>query len=76
MKFEGYIRREEAASARRRAAEHRRIPTTFEYRGVPGLSREAVERLTSVRPETLGQAGRIPGMTPAAVAVLAHHLGA
>ena len=76
VKFEGYIRREEAASARRRAAEHRRIPTTFEYRGVPGLSREAVERLTSVRPETLGQAGRIPGMTPAAVAVLAHHLGA
>ena len=75
VKFEGYIRREEAAAARRRAAEHRRIPPAFGYDGLPGLSREVVERLTSVRPETLGQAGRIPGMTPAAVAVLAHHLG-
>jgi tRNA uridine 5-carboxymethylaminomethyl modification enzyme len=74
VKFEGYIRREEATAARRSAAEHRRIPAFFEYRGLPGLSREVVERLTSIRPETLGQAGRIPGMTPAAVAILAHHL--
>lgn len=75
VKFEGYIRREEASAARRRAAEHRRIPASFAYEGLPGLSREVVERLTAVRPETLGQAGRIPGMTPAAVAILAHHLG-
>ncbi len=75
VKFEGYIRREETSAARRRAAEHRRIPAGFEYEGLPGLSREVVERLTAVRPETLGQAGRIPGVTPAAVAILAHHLG-
>ncbi|MBP1637181.1 MAG: mnmG, partial [Acidobacteria bacterium] len=75
VKFEGYIRREEAAAARRRAAEHRRIPAAFRYHDLPGLSREAVERLSTIRPETLGQAGRIPGITAAAVAILAHHLG-
>ncbi len=75
VKFEGYIRREEAAAARRRAAEQRRIPASFRYEGLPGLRREVVERLSAIRPETLGQAGRIPGMTPAAVAILAHHLG-
>ncbi|HSK08121.1 MAG TPA: tRNA uridine-5-carboxymethylaminomethyl(34) synthesis enzyme MnmG [Vicinamibacterales bacterium] len=76
VKFEGYIRREEASAARRKAAEHRRIPESFEYEGLPGLSREVVERLRSVRPETLAQARRIPGMTPAAVAILAHHVSA
>jgi len=42
---------------------------------VPGLSREVVQRLTQIRPDTLGQALRIPGMTPAAVAVLAAYVG-
>jgi tRNA uridine 5-carboxymethylaminomethyl modification enzyme len=53
-----------------REAEGRRIPGDFDYRVVPGLSREILEKLERVRPETLGQAGRIPGVTPAAVAVL------
>jgi tRNA uridine 5-carboxymethylaminomethyl modification enzyme len=51
-------------------AEGRRIPSEFQYRGIPGLSREICDRLERVRPETLGQAARIPGVTPAAIAVL------
>jgi tRNA U34 5-carboxymethylaminomethyl modifying enzyme MnmG/GidA len=47
----------------------------FPFARVPGLSREAIERLSQVRPESLGQASRIPGMTPAAVAVLGAFLG-
>jgi tRNA uridine 5-carboxymethylaminomethyl modification enzyme len=70
LKYEGYIRREEVAVSRAVRFERRRIPTAFEYQGLPGLSHEVVERLSSVRPETLGQASRIPGVTPAAVAVL------
>lgn len=74
VKYEGYIRREEAAVARSRREEGRGIPDGFEYGGLPGLTREAVQRLSEVRPETLGQAGRVPGVTPAAVAVLGYHV--
>ena len=52
-----------------------RFRGSFAYEGIPGLSREMVERLTSVRPETLAQAQRVPGVTPAAVALIASHLG-
>jgi tRNA uridine 5-carboxymethylaminomethyl modification enzyme len=51
-------------------AESRRIPDWFDYRSVSGLSREVVEKLTKVRPVTLGQASRIPGITPAAVSLV------
>ena len=51
-------------------AESRLIPSWFEYQGVPGLSREMVEKLSRVRPRTLGQASRIPGVTPAAVSLV------
>ena len=74
VKYKGYIAREEASSGRSARHEGKRIPASFEFRGLPGLSNEVVERLAEVRPETLGQAGRIPGMTPAAVAVLAMYL--
>ena len=70
VKYEGYLRRQEATVARRERDGHRRIPSGFPFGAVPGLSREVVERLTAVVPETLGQAGRVPGVTPAAVAVL------
>ncbi len=70
VKYEGYLRRQEATVARRERDGRRRIPAGFPFGAVPGLSREAVERLTAVVPETLGQAGRVPGVTPAAVAVL------
>jgi len=74
VKFEGYIRREEASVERARRRETARIPHAFRYEGLPGLSREVTERLSAVRPETLGQAGRIPGVTPAAVAIIAFHI--
>ena len=74
VKYEGYLAREHAAVARARREETRRIPDDFAYEGLPGLTREAIERLSEVRPETLGQAGRVPGVTPAAVAVLGFHV--
>jgi tRNA uridine 5-carboxymethylaminomethyl modification enzyme len=75
IKYAGYLK-QEAARARRAGREERRpIPGDFPFGRVPGLSREAVQRLSQVRPETLGQASRIPGMTPAAVAVLGAFLG-
>jgi tRNA uridine 5-carboxymethylaminomethyl modification enzyme len=74
FKYEGYLRRQEAAIERHRRQEARRIPRDFSYRGIPGLSREMVERLSSVQPETLGHASNIPGVTPAAVAVIAAYL--
>ena len=70
VKYEGYLRRQAAAVSRRERDERRRIPEAFPFSSVPGLSREVVVRLTEVAPLTLGQAGRIPGVTPAAVAVL------
>jgi tRNA uridine 5-carboxymethylaminomethyl modification enzyme len=75
LRFDGYLRRQEATIARRKGSEHVAIPSEFAFSGIPGLSREVVQRLIEVRPETLGQAGRIPGMTPAAVAVIAAHVG-
>ena len=70
FKCAGYLRRQEAAVERSRREEHRRIPTDFQYEGVPGLSNEIVQRLSETRPETLGQALRVPGVTPAAVAII------
>lgn len=74
FKYEGYLKRELASVERQRRQEQRAIPETFEFRGVPGLSREMEERLSQVRPSTLGQASRIPGVTPAAVAVIATYI--
>src|SRR6185503_2760291 len=70
VKYEGYLKQEAARVARASREERRRIPAEFPFARVPGLSREVVQRLSQVRPETLGQASRIPGMTPAAIAVL------
>ena len=75
VKYEGYLKQEQQRAARVRRQEQRRIPTGFPFARVPGLSREVVHRLSSVQPETLGQASRIPGITPAAVAVLNAFLG-
>jgi tRNA uridine 5-carboxymethylaminomethyl modification enzyme len=75
VKYAGYLRRQEAEVARAKRDERRRIPADFAFDRVPGLSREVVSRLTEVRPDTLGHALRIPGVTPAAVAVLAAYIG-
>jgi tRNA uridine 5-carboxymethylaminomethyl modification enzyme len=74
IKFEGYLRRQEEAVERARRHEDRLIPVGFPFASVPGLSREIVQRFEQVRPETLGQALRIPGSTPAAVAVLGAYI--
>jgi tRNA uridine 5-carboxymethylaminomethyl modification enzyme len=71
LKYRGYLKRHAAETTRWRADEARTIPLEFTYVGVPGLSREVVERLTAVRPRTIGQAARVPGVTPAAVAIVA-----
>ena len=75
VKYDGYLKQEQARAARTRREERRRIPSDFPFARVPGLSREVVQRLSQVKPETLGQASRIPGITPAAVAVLGVFLG-
>lgn len=74
FKYEGYLRRQIAAVERQRRHEDRAIPVGFLFEGIPGLSREMVERLSHLRPATLGHALRIPGVTPAAVAVIAAHV--
>jgi tRNA uridine 5-carboxymethylaminomethyl modification enzyme len=74
VKFEGYLRRQEQAVERSRKQEAVRIPVDFPFERVPGLSRELVQRFGQVRPETLGQALRIPGATPAAIAVVGAYL--
>jgi tRNA uridine 5-carboxymethylaminomethyl modification enzyme len=74
-KYRGYLKGQSLQLARAREQEARRIPRDFEYHGISGLSREVVERLSTVRPSTIGQAGRVPGITPAAVAILAARLG-
>jgi tRNA uridine 5-carboxymethylaminomethyl modification enzyme len=69
-KYAGYISQQRRQIDRLRESELRRIPSGFEFAGIPGLSAEARQKLERVRPDTLGQAGRIPGITPAAIAVL------
>jgi tRNA uridine 5-carboxymethylaminomethyl modification enzyme len=69
-KYSGYILQQERQMERLKHAERRRIPPEFGFAGIPGLSREIRDKLERVRPATLGQAARIPGVTPAAIAVL------
>ena len=69
-KYSGYIAQQERQMVRLRDAEGRVIPSAFEFAGIPGLSREIQDKLARVRPGTLGQAARIPGVTPAAIAIL------
>ncbi|MGE5527975.1 MAG: tRNA uridine-5-carboxymethylaminomethyl(34) synthesis enzyme MnmG [Patescibacteria group bacterium] len=75
-RYEGYIARARAEAGRLLAYEERRIPPDLDYAAIPNLSREAVEKLCRIRPETLGQAGRISGINPAdLLAVLVHLRG-
>jgi len=75
IKYAGYLDQEALRIARARRGGARKIPAGFPFSGVPGLSREVVQRLIQAQPETLEHAARIPGMTPAAVAVLGVFLG-
>jgi len=70
IKYEGYLLQQQRAMDRLKKSEQHAIPEWFDYRSVSGLSREMQEKLTKVRPRTLGQASRIPGVTPAAVSLV------
>lgn len=73
-KYAGYLERQREEIERQRRHEATAIPADFDYRGISGLSAEVVAKLSAVRPETLGQAQRIPGITPAAISLLLVHL--
>jgi tRNA uridine 5-carboxymethylaminomethyl modification enzyme len=70
VKYAGYLDRQRDEIARSLRHEESRIPDDFDYAGIPGLSAELQAKLGQVRPETIGQAQRIPGMTPAAISLL------
>ena len=74
LKYEGYIKRQEDSIARAERAESKNIPNLLDYDNVRGLRVEARQKFTKIRPATLGQAGRISGITPADIALLTIHL--
>ena len=69
-KYKGYIQRQAELAEKFKKIEGKQIPEGFTYKGIPGLSKEIVEKLEEVKPFNLGQASRIPGMTPAAISLL------
>jgi tRNA uridine 5-carboxymethylaminomethyl modification enzyme len=70
IKYEGYLLQQQRAMERLKKSEQHSIPDWFDYCSVSGLSREMQEKLSHVRPRTIGQASRIPGVTPAAVSLV------
>ncbi|MEN4951543.1 tRNA uridine-5-carboxymethylaminomethyl(34) synthesis enzyme MnmG [Stenotrophomonas sp. TWI819] len=74
VKYAGYLDRQRDEIERQQRHEHTAIAADFDYAGVRGLSAEVQQKLERVRPQTLGQAQRIPGMTPAAISLLLVHL--
>jgi tRNA uridine 5-carboxymethylaminomethyl modification enzyme len=73
-KYAGYIERQEVEITRRRAQEDAKLPSDLDYRSVRGLSIEVQQKLNAVKPDTIGQAARISGITPAAISLLLVHL--
>ncbi len=74
IRYSGYLQRQNMEIERRRNNESRRIPEGLDFTEIRGLSAEVQEKLSKIRPATVGQASRIPGMTPAAVSLLLVHL--
>jgi tRNA uridine 5-carboxymethylaminomethyl modification enzyme len=74
IKYEGYLRQQRAEIEKIKRASARALPADFEYGNISGLSREVVEKLSRIRPVTIGQASRIPGVTPAALTIIHIHL--
>jgi tRNA uridine 5-carboxymethylaminomethyl modification enzyme len=70
LKYEGYLAQQQRQVDRLKEGEARKIPSDFDFGSIPGLSNEVQDKLRRVRPETLGHASRIPGVTPAAIAIL------
>jgi tRNA uridine 5-carboxymethylaminomethyl modification enzyme len=74
IKYEGYVKRQLELVERFRKMEEQKLPDNFDYSQITGLSREAREKLMLIRPQSIGQASRISGMTPAAIALLSVYL--
>jgi tRNA uridine 5-carboxymethylaminomethyl modification enzyme len=69
-RYSGYIERQQDEIERQRRSEDTRLPENLDYAAIAGLSNEVRQKLAAARPTTLGQAARIPGVTPAAVSIL------
>ncbi|HSC43288.1 MAG TPA: tRNA uridine-5-carboxymethylaminomethyl(34) synthesis enzyme MnmG [Candidatus Binatia bacterium] len=74
LKYQGYVDRQSAIVERFRRMEQATIPPNLDYAKISGLSREACEKLVRIRPQSLGQAARIPGITPAAISLLSFYI--
>jgi tRNA uridine 5-carboxymethylaminomethyl modification enzyme len=74
IKYEGYLKQQDREVKKLRSAESRRLPEGLDYSNMPGLSREIVEKLSRVKPQSIAQASRIPGITPASISILLFHL--
>jgi tRNA uridine 5-carboxymethylaminomethyl modification enzyme len=74
IKYEGYLKQQDREVEKLRKAESKRLPQDLDFEKMPGLSREIVEKLSRIRPQSIAQASRIPGITPAAISILLFHL--
>jgi tRNA uridine 5-carboxymethylaminomethyl modification enzyme len=74
IKYQGYVNRQQEIVARFKKMEHARLPEDTDYTSISGLSREVCEKLTRIKPRSLGQAARIPGVTPAAISLLSFYI--
>lgn len=74
IKYDGYLKQQAREVEKLRKAESKRLPQDLDYASMPGLSREIVEKLSRIRPQSIAQASRIPGITPAAISILLFHL--
>ena len=70
VKYAGYVKRQETEIARSKSLENKTIPATFDFSTVPSLRLEARQKLAKIRPQTIGQAGRISGVSPADISIL------
>ncbi len=74
IKYEGYLKQQKREIEKLKKAESKKLPLDLDYSAMPGLSREIVEKLSQIRPGTIAQASRIPGITPASITILLFHL--
>ena len=74
LKYAGYIERQQVEISRQKRSEDAKIPAAFKYEKVKGLSTEVCEKLQQIKPENIGQAGRVPGVTPAAISLILVYL--
>jgi len=74
IKYDGYLRRQESEIKRFSRMERRQIPPAFNFDGIPGLLTETRQKLKAIRPASIGQASRIPGVTPSDISLLLVHL--